>query len=253
MSVSDPFFSVKDEVQKALVVVRNLFSRWRELQENAGMSSREEVEYTTNELRNSLRSIEWDLEDLEETVGIVEKNPRKFKISEYELQERRNFVEKTKSTVRDMKSQISSPGNRQREEPNARQAFLTTTGNGPKAPQDKYKRLDEEMEQANQRYISDTQQQQKLLIKTQDDQLDMIGSSVGVLKNMSQQIGNELEDQNIMLDEFHHEMDNTESKMDQTMKKMAKVLHMSNDRRQWCAIGVLCLVLLIIIILFFIV
>lgn len=53
------------------MVVRNLFSRWRELQENGGASSREEFEYTTNELRNSLRSIEWDLEDLEETVDIL--------------------------------------------------------------------------------------------------------------------------------------------------------------------------------------
>ena len=29
----------------------------------------------------------------------------------------------------------------------------------------------------------------------QDDQLDMIGTSVGVLKNMSHQIGNELDEQ----------------------------------------------------------
>ncbi|BFZ20441.1 hypothetical protein BsWGS_23479 [Bradybaena similaris] len=184
--------------------------------------------------------------------SIVGKNPRKFKISEYELQERRNFVEKTKTTIRDMKSQISSPNNGQRDDSRSKQALFSTS-NGPKTPQDKYKRLDEEMEQANQRYITDTQQQQKLLLRSQDEQLDMIGSSVGVLKNMSQQIGSELEDQNILLDEFHHEMDHTESKMDQTMKKLAKVMHMSNDRRQWCAIGVLSLVLLIIIILFFVV
>jgi hypothetical protein len=31
-----------------------------------------------------------------------------------------------------------------------------------------------------------------------------------------------------ILDEFGHEMDNTESRMDVTMKKMAKVMHMSN-------------------------
>ena len=59
------------EVQKALATARNLFGRWRELQEDPSMLSREEVEYTTNELRNSLRSIEWDLEDLEETVNIL--------------------------------------------------------------------------------------------------------------------------------------------------------------------------------------
>lgn len=231
---------MKEEVQKAILGVKNLFSKWRELQETGTRSSQEELEYTTNELRNSLRSIEWDLEDLEETVGIVEKNPRKFKISDYELQERRNFVEKTKASVRDMKNQLSSPSRRQ------------MASNGPGMPQDKYRRLDEEMEQANHRFIDDTQQQQKLLIRSQDEQLDMIGSSVGVLKNMSQQIGNELEDQNLLLDDFHHEMDSTESKMDITMKKMAKVMHMSNDRRQWCAIGVLLVLLLIIVLLFII-
>ncbi|GFR79840.1 syntaxin-6-like [Elysia marginata] len=240
-ALEDPFFVVKEEVQKAIVGVKNLFSKWRELQETGGRSSQEELEYTTNELRNSLRSIEWDLEDLEETVDILE-NPRKFKISDYELQERRNFVEKTKASVRDMKSQLSSPTNRQR--------HGQTASNGPGMPQDKYRRLDEEMEQANHRFIDDTQQQQKLLIRSQDEQLDMIGSSVGVLKNMSQQIGNELEDQNLLLDDFHHEMDSTESKMDITMKKMAKVMHMSNDRRQWCAIVVLLVLLLIIILLF---
>jgi syntaxin 6 len=36
-----------------------------------------------------------------------------------------------------------------------------------------------------------------MIIKSQDEQLDMIGSSVGVLKNMSHQIGNELEEQNL--------------------------------------------------------
>ena len=65
------FNSPLREVQKAILVVKNLFSKWRELQEAGGMSSQEELEYTTNELRNSLRSIEWDLEDLEETVDIL--------------------------------------------------------------------------------------------------------------------------------------------------------------------------------------
>lgn len=36
----------------------------------------------------------------------------------------------------------------------------------------------------------------QLIIRDQDEQLDMIGTSVGVLKNMSHQIGSELEEQN---------------------------------------------------------
>ncbi len=33
-----------------------------------------------------------------------------------------------------------------------------------------------------------------------------------------------------MLDDFSHEMDTTDTKMDSVMKKMAKVLHMSNGK-----------------------
>lgn len=49
------------EVFKALNKTRGLYLRWRDLG-NAGGA---ETEWTTTELRNSLRSIEWDLEDLE--------------------------------------------------------------------------------------------------------------------------------------------------------------------------------------------
>lgn len=85
-----------------------------------------------------------------------------------------------------------------------------------------------------------------------------------------------------MLDDFGNELENTESKIDSTMKKMAKVLHMNNgmtlqlkeeiivprkfneislffspslnfsDKRQWMAIGILSLILFLVIILFII-
>lgn len=58
------------EVFKALNKTRGLYLRWRELGENGGT----EVEWTTTELRNSLRSIEWDLEDLEDTINILFQN-----------------------------------------------------------------------------------------------------------------------------------------------------------------------------------
>lgn len=33
--------------------------------------SRDELDWSTNELRNCLRAIEWDLEDLSETISIL--------------------------------------------------------------------------------------------------------------------------------------------------------------------------------------
>lgn len=72
------------EVCKALNKTRGLYSRWSESQVNNPIStpgispgilippvSKEELEWTTTELRNALRSIEWDLEDLEDTIYIL--------------------------------------------------------------------------------------------------------------------------------------------------------------------------------------
>lgn len=61
------------EVFKALNKTRGLYLRWRDLRD-AGSA---ETEWTTTELRNSLRSIEWDLEDLEDTINILFHNSTK--------------------------------------------------------------------------------------------------------------------------------------------------------------------------------
>lgn len=69
---------------------RGLFLRYRELQNDSG-DNPADLDFTTTELRNSLRSIEWDVEDLEDTIVIAEKNPKQ-KIDLQELNQRRQFI-----------------------------------------------------------------------------------------------------------------------------------------------------------------
>lgn len=59
------------EVFKALNKTRGLYLRWRELNDALSGGTTAEAEWTTTELKNSLRSIEWDLEDLEDTINIL--------------------------------------------------------------------------------------------------------------------------------------------------------------------------------------
>ncbi|PFX26245.1 Syntaxin-6 [Stylophora pistillata] len=98
-------------------------------------------------------------------------------------------------------------------------------------PKDRYSRLDQEIENSNQAFIMDQQQQQELMIRAQDEQLDMVGHSVGVLKNMGKKIGDEIEDQNLLLDDFGHELEMTDSKLQQTVLKVEKVLRLSDGKQ----------------------
>nr|XP_010986849.2 syntaxin-6 isoform X1 [Camelus dromedarius] len=252
MSMEDPFFVVKGEVQKAVNTAQGLFQRWTELLQDPSTATREEIDWTTNELRNNLRSIEWDLEDLDETISIVEANPRKFNLDATELSIRKAFITSTRQVVRDMKDQMSTSSVQALAERKNRQALLGDSGgqNWSTGTTDKYGRLDRELQLANSHFIEEQQAQQQLIVEQQDEQLELVSGSIGVLKNMSQRIGGELEEQAVMLDDFSHELESTQSRLDNVMKKLAKVSHMTSDRRQWCAITVLFVVLLVVLILF---
>lgn len=250
--MEDPFFVVKGEVQKAVNAAQSLHQRWSELLQEGGGASKEEMDWTTNELRNSLRSIEWDLEDLDETISIVESNPKKFNLDAAELSKRKAFITSTKQTVKEMKEQMSSPTAVSLDKKN-KQALLGDRGaQGPiwQPGANKYSRLDHQLQNANTQFIDEQQNQQQMIAEQQDEQLELVSGTIGVLKNMSERIGMELDEQAVMLDDFSHEMDNTHSRLDNVMKKLAKVSHMTSDRRQWCAIGVLLGILFVIIILF---
>ncbi|XP_039342110.1 syntaxin-6 isoform X2 [Mauremys reevesii] len=259
MSMEDPFFVVKGEVQKAVNTAQGLFQRWTELLQDPSTATREEVDWTTNELRNNLRSIEWDLEDLDETISIVEANPRKFNLDATELGVRKAFITSTRQVVREMKDQMSNSSVQALSERKNRKALLGESGGQSwSSGSDKYGGLDRELQLANSHFIEEQQAQQqcdldsvpsyasselllssslfhplKLIVEQQDEQLELVSGSIGVLKNMSQRIGGELEEQAVMLDDFSHELDNTQSRLDNVMKKLAKVSHMTS------AVGIL--------------
>ncbi|KAJ1161020.1 hypothetical protein NDU88_001508 [Pleurodeles waltl] len=181
---------------------------------------------------------------------IVESNPRKFKIEPGELTERRAFVEQMRNSVKEMRDHISSPSALAFAERKNREMLVG--GNvAQKQYTDRYSRLDEELISANSRYVEDQQAQQQLIMEQQDDQLELVSGSIRVLKNMSGRIGDELDEQAVMLDDFAQEMDNTQSRMDGVLKKMAKVSHMTSERRQWCAIAILVAVLVVVLVLLF--
>ncbi|KAG7327524.1 hypothetical protein KOW79_009130 [Hemibagrus wyckioides] len=232
MSMEDPFFVVKGEVQKAVNTAQGLYQRWTELLQDPGSATKEEIDWTTNELRNT--------------------NPRKFNLDSMELNKRKAFITSTRQTVKEMKDQMASPMAMSVSDKKSRQTLMGEGGSrGPiwQPGGDKYTRLDRELQSANSQFIDEQQTQQQLIADQQDEQLELVSGTIGVLKNMSERIGQELDEQAVMLDDFSHEMDNTQSRLDNVMKKLAKVSHMTSDRRQWCAIGILLAILFVVIIL----
>ncbi|KAK5965406.1 t-SNARE coiled-coil domain-containing protein [Trichostrongylus colubriformis] len=90
---------------------------------------------------------------------------------------------------------------------------------------------------------------QEQIIREQDEDLVLVGNSVTTLKNMSYKIGDELDQQAVMLDDLGQEMDTVDTKLDSVMKKIAKLTHMDDDKRQCKLIMILSVVIFFLLFL----
>ncbi|XP_065828933.1 syntaxin-6-like [Oscarella lobularis] len=252
MSLEDPFFVVKDEVTQSIKNAEGLYQRWKELLANPSTAGGQEYDWVTQELKNGIKSIEWDLEDLEETIRAVERNPEKFRIDAREITTRKAFVTETKQKVKAVRDDLNSAATKSKVEQTKRKDLMGGNGGAASASSSKgrYARLDNELERNNQDFIEDQFQQQQTVMKEQDEQLELVGQSVGVLKQMGEQIGNELDDQAVMLDDLDQDLDNTQSKLTGVRKTVDRVIKMADDKKQCCIIITLIVVVLIIVILF---
>jgi len=98
--LQDPFYVVKEEVLQSVNGVTALYDRWQELLKTTNTSQNDEFKWTTNQLRTGIKSIEWDLQDLEETIGIVENNRQKFRLEQAEVDSRKKFISETQYIIK---------------------------------------------------------------------------------------------------------------------------------------------------------
>lgn len=230
------------DVEDAVKEVESYFRRWQDLLEADGAS--DEFEWTTKELRDKLKNIELDLSDLQETIVVVEESPAMFKLTQEEVTNRKLFVKTTQKTIKDISDQMTSLKTRGRSGAAKRGELLGSRGG-------KYAKLESEQQRQNQRFIGDAEQQQEHIINQQDTKLDEVGAAVVTLKQMGQVIGDELDAQDQLLDEFGNELTGANDRLKGALKKIDAVLEISKDPKQTCCICILLIAVILMIILYF--
>ena len=244
MADSDPFIVVKEEVEQSVTQADKLYARWKELYTQAD-ADMQEFEYITNELRTNLKSIEWDLEDLDETVTIVEQSPDRFKITQEEVRQRKKFISDTRAKVKRVRAETSEKKAKGKAAEQDRAALISQPALS------RYAKLDAAIDQQNSEFIEGQGQRQDMIMQEQDKQLEEVGQTIGVLKHMGSLIGEELEEQNDLLTAFDDEMDTTTNSLKRTMQKLDKALAITRDGKQSCCLCLCILVTLILIIVYF--
>lgn len=85
------------------------------------------------------------------------------------------------------------------------------------------------------------------ILEQQDEQLDRLGESIGRQRELSMQIGDELDSHVAMLDEVEAVTDRHQSRLDRASRMLGKVARGASENKQMTTIVVLIIILVLLI------
>lgn len=85
------------------------------------------------------------------------------------------------------------------------------------------------------------------ILEEQDEQLDRLGDSIGRQRELSMQIGDELDSHVAMLDDVDGVVDRHQSRLDRARRTLGKVARGAGENKQMTAIVILIIILLLLI------
>ena len=243
----DPFLSVQTDVLSTLTSTRHLFSSYLRIRTLSPNPTSPELLNARSDLQSNLETLTADLADLLDTVKAVETDPYSFGLDVAEVQRRRGFVKEVGDEVEGMRRELE--GVTETHVAGAHMSNATSTGGrgGGKFPMPAA--FEDEHDDDDVPYGEFAQQQQEVMMRDQDEQLDGVFQSVGVLRGQAVDMGRELEEQATLIDDVDTLADRVGGKLSVGVKKVGEVIKRNEDGVSSCCIGVLIVVLIILLIL----
>ncbi|KAK6463712.1 member of the syntaxin family of t-snares [Scheffersomyces coipomensis] len=239
----DPFNEVKEDAWSTVGTLENI------------LSTKIITPDTILDFNNNYQELLEIFEDLKQAHKIGEQQPDKFHLSNQDIDNRKLILKELDGKIKDIQIQWNHIQNNSFDSRsstplmNRKPRDVTTMSNrisqdgdssNPENPfNDSISNLDNGLNQF----------QQQQLIDEQDLQLDSIHDTMRNLNQQAMMMGNELEEQGIMLDELDHEIDNVSSKVQRGLKRINHVLEKNRETASnWC-IGILTVALCVLLIL----
>ncbi|KAJ1884171.1 Syntaxin-6, partial [Kickxella alabastrina] len=156
--MSDPFIIVQDDVVSSFEQAKPLLASWQRLNTKRRSPQEEnEFQFMTDELHSSLKSIDTDLDDLQETIAVASDFPEDYGLSPAKLAERQKFVTTKQRAIEDMRRTLNQPPPQ----------ITPMRAQGGGRAQSEHLALE----------VSNHQGQQQMLMEQQDEQFDsMLGT-----------------------------------------------------------------------------
>ncbi|KIJ61831.1 hypothetical protein HYDPIDRAFT_183042 [Hydnomerulius pinastri MD-312] len=239
---TDPYHVVQQEIQSSLQTASTLRSSYLRIRSMAHEGS-EELVWARNELKATLAALEADLEDLDESVKVVESTgPRLFNLDDTEVAERRKYVVRVRREIEDMRAEVEGTTQTARSRSPYPQNSVPSGSRSPLPPTNQLPQNDDQDEQSQW-----AREEQQLMIREQDRTIDSISGTLTTLAQQAGLMGQEIGQHVEMLDDLEQNVDRTDTKLSSAMRKMRKFVRDTEETKSgWC-ITILIIVLLILL------
>jgi len=236
MSV-DPYHEVQSEIQSSLQTTEQLRASFLRIRSTA-RDGNEELEWTRNELKAMFSSLDADLEALDESVKIVETTgARMFGLDDGEVIQRRRYVSHVRNEIEKMRAEVE--GHQPSDSVDtATPSRLNTRSPVPGA---EHEPRDEDHQ------AQWARQEQQMMLQQQDQTMHSIAGTLSTIAQQAGLMGSEISEHNEMLDDLDRNVDGTDGKLSDAMRRMRKFVRDTEEKKSgWC-IAILILVLLILL------
>jgi t-SNARE syntaxin family protein len=195
-----------------LETTRPLFTSYLRIRKFASSPSSPELAQARSELETNLQEINNDLQDLVESVRVVEQDPFKYGLDIDEVERRRLLVKDVGDEIARMREELVSTVR-------AKTGGVGAAGDLPDpssfaAPGD----------EGGDDYEALEQQRQVQIMQEQDEALDDVFRTVGNLRDQAGTMGRELEEQGQMIEEVNGIADRVGGKLQGGMKRLNTVI-----------------------------
>ncbi|KAF3171483.1 hypothetical protein TWF788_009704 [Orbilia oligospora] len=239
MNGDDPFLQVQQDVTALLHTTRQLFSSYLRIRSLASSRTSPELTSAHSELEGALADLEIDLEDLRLAVSEGERDPYRFGLEVEAVAKRRKWLREVEGELSDIKEELGKEAAIMAGSARGRQPTTVVSSydddNGSRAGDDSYTQFEHLHQQE--------------LMRNQDDQLESVYRTVGNLRMQANDMGRELEEQAVILDETDAIAERVDGRLRKGMKNLTEFARANEDKYSSCCIAILIFVLILLLVL----
>mmetsp|Transcript_22645 Transcript_22645/g.51786 ORF Transcript_22645/g.51786 Transcript_22645/m.51786 type:complete len:247 (-) Transcript_22645:101-841(-) len=243
MATDDPYYTARDEVQRNIKKTKEMMQEWQVKLTSENTAKSKQFQDLHADLQGEIQSLQYDLQDIADSIEMVEKNRVRFKLDDREISSRKAWLRDSRSAVQQLSDAVNSGKAKAKIESDQRQLLGGQKAAGASGSDDRRKATAE-----NDSFLSNQRQDQQQIVAQQEDHLDELAKSARRLGENARVINVELQDQQRMLEQLEDDIDKESEKLNFVMKRIGKLMK-TNDNKQICMIIGLFVFMLVLVFL----